>query len=187
VRPRMRAVRVMPEPQETDVVAADMFREAFRHHPAGVGVVTACIGGQPVGLAVSSLISLSADPAMVAFSVSNTSGSGSLLLEAETVVVHLLGADHVEVAKTFSTRGVDRFARTSWSYLPTGEPALDDASVRLHGRVSQQVAAGGATVIVVSVDGVDFASRAQSTGGDGLVYLNRAWFSLSPDDAMKDF
>jgi len=46
------------------------FREAFRRHPAGVAVITADPGDRPVAMTVSSLISVSAAPPIVAFSLS---------------------------------------------------------------------------------------------------------------------
>ncbi|RUU84284.1 flavin reductase, partial [Mesorhizobium sp. M7A.T.Ca.TU.009.01.3.1] len=66
------------------------FREAFRHHPAGVAVITADPGDRPVAMTVSSLISVSAAPPVVAFSLSMKSTSSEPLLRAETMVIHLL-------------------------------------------------------------------------------------------------
>lgn len=53
----------------------EAFREAFRRHPAGVAVITADPGNQPVAMTVSSLISVSAAPPVVAFSLSTKSAS----------------------------------------------------------------------------------------------------------------
>jgi hypothetical protein len=47
----------------------DAFRDAFRHHPAGVAVI-ADPGDGPAALTARSLISVSADPPTVAFSLS---------------------------------------------------------------------------------------------------------------------
>lgn len=51
------------------------FRAAFRTHPAGVALITATVDGEPAGLTLSSLTSLSLDPMAVAFSFSRTTGS----------------------------------------------------------------------------------------------------------------
>jgi flavin reductase (DIM6/NTAB) family NADH-FMN oxidoreductase RutF len=44
----------------------DAFLAAVRHHPSGVAIITADAGEGPVALTVSSLISISATPPMVA-------------------------------------------------------------------------------------------------------------------------
>jgi len=63
---------------ETGAAAAgaamtEAFLAAFRHHPSGVAIITAEAGEGPVALTVSSLISISATPPMVAFSLSASS------------------------------------------------------------------------------------------------------------------
>src|ERR1700712_2067372 len=88
----------------------DAFKLAFRNHPAGVAVITADAGDGPVGLTATSVFSVSAEPALLVFSISALSSSAPTINRADTVVVHLLGADQLELAKLFSTKGADRFA-----------------------------------------------------------------------------
>jgi hypothetical protein len=76
-----------------DMLSADDFKAAFRNHPAGVAVITADAGDGPVGLTATSVISVSASPALLVFSLSAFSSSAPALAKAETLVVHLLGAD----------------------------------------------------------------------------------------------
>ena len=72
---------------ESGLSAAE-FKLAFRHHAAGVAVVTADAGDGPVGITVSSLFSVSAEPPLMVFSISNSSSSAPTVLRAESLVVH---------------------------------------------------------------------------------------------------
>jgi len=113
-------------------VDAAQFRQVFRRHAAGVAVVTADAGRGAAGVTVTSLASLSAEPPLLSFSISVTASTWPHLRDADTAVVHLLGAGHAELARTFATSGIDRFAApTRWHRLPTGEPVLDSAAAWL--------------------------------------------------------
>jgi flavin reductase (DIM6/NTAB) family NADH-FMN oxidoreductase RutF len=69
--------------------------------------------------------SVSADPPLLTFSISALSSASTTLQRADTVVVHLLDADDLDLARLGATSGVDRFAdRAAWSRLATGEPVF---------------------------------------------------------------
>ncbi|WP_211879962.1 flavin reductase family protein [Pseudarthrobacter albicanus] len=167
-----------------DMLSADDFKAAFRNHPAGVAVITADAGDGPVGLTATSVISVSASPALLVFSLSAFSSTAPSLARAETLVVHLLGADQMGLAKTFSTSGIDRFADTSsWSRLVTGEPVLHDAPTWLRGRIVDRMQAGDSTVVAVQVLQASVAEPASEASP--LVYHNRAWHRLSGLSAIS--
>src|SRR6476659_4568964 len=84
----------------------DAFKAAFRMHPAGIAVVTADDGNGPVAMTVSSLFSVSAVPALLVFSASALSSSTSTIRAAETVVVHMLTDDDLDLARLCATRGI---------------------------------------------------------------------------------
>ncbi|MGO4384915.1 flavin reductase family protein [Specibacter sp. RAF43] len=165
-----------------DMVGAEDFKSAFRNHPAGVSVITADAGAGPVGLTATSVFSVSANPPLLVFSLSSASSSAPTLKRAETVVVHLLGADQLELAKNFCTSGIDRFADPSiWSRLITGEPYLPSANAWMRGRIVNQMEAGDSTVVAVQVLQVNLPSEAarNAQASRPLVYHNRTWHSLS--------
>jgi flavin reductase (DIM6/NTAB) family NADH-FMN oxidoreductase RutF len=153
-----------------------LFKEAFRNHPAGVAIVTAYSESGPVGLTASSVASVSADPAILAFSLTTESSSALALCAAETVVVHLLSADNVQLASIFATRGTDRFTDSiNWSRLDSGEPLLLDAPYALQCRVLQREPAGASIVLIASV----LSIRSNADQGDPLVYHNRDFHRLT--------
>jgi flavin reductase (DIM6/NTAB) family NADH-FMN oxidoreductase RutF len=162
-------------------ITGDEFRAAFRNHPGGVAVITADPGTGPVGLTATSVTSVSLDPPLVMFSVSELSSSTPSILKSDTVVIHLLNADQLDIAKLCATSGIDRFADTSiWSRLVTGEPFFTGATNWIRGKIVSTMAAGGSTIIAVQ------ALQAQSPDPETLVdseerplvYHNRTWHVL---------
>jgi flavin reductase (DIM6/NTAB) family NADH-FMN oxidoreductase RutF len=160
------------------------FKTAFRNHAAGVAVITADAGNGPVGMTATSVFSISAAPPLLVFSASELSSSTPTLTEADTVVVHLLGSDDIDLAVLCATSGVDRFADTSiWSRLDTGEPYFPNVHAWIRGRVVNKLKAGSSTVFVVNA----LESFSASTAGtdhpkadaNPLVYHNRTWHHLS--------
>lgn len=151
------------------------FRDAFRTHPAGVALITATVDGEPVGLTLSSLTSLSLDPLAVAFSFSRTTGSAGKVISAPSYVIHLLGESHADLAKTFARSDGRRFtAEQEWDRLPTGEPYLRSAPHAFRARTLESVAVGQSRMIAAeildSIPGPD----------DGrLVYQDRTFFSTA--------
>ncbi|WP_422758491.1 flavin reductase family protein [Paenarthrobacter sp. C1] len=160
-------------------ISAEDFKFAFRHHPAGVGIITADVGNGPVAMTVSSLASVGINPPSLVFSASALSSSTETICAAETVVVHLLASNQVELAKLGATSGVDRFgADIEWSRLPTGEPYYPNANSWLRGRVVNRIDVSGSTLIVVEAIESKPREDAEHSDAAPLVYHNRKWFAL---------
>jgi len=147
------------------------FRRIFRHHPAGVVVVTLDSGAGPVGFTATSLTSLSIDPPLVSFGISVGSSSWPHLRTARTAVVNFLGAQQESVARTFATSGIDRFAApTAWSRLAGGEPVLAEVAGWLRIAVADFVAAGDHQIVIGRVKEADLAE-----GRRPLIYHDGAY------------
>lgn len=163
-------------------VTPDEFKAAFRNHPAGVAVITADAGQGPVALTATSVFSVSVDPALLVFSVSEFSSSTPTIRQADTVVVHLLGSGQMDIAKLGATSGIDRFADTSiWTRLATGEPYFPAAHAWIRGQVVNKMEAGASTVVVVEALEAHAPAadiEAESAGSTPLVYHNRTWHHL---------
>lgn len=161
-------------------VTADDFKRAFRGHPGGIAVITAYGDHGPVALTASSVSSVSADPPLLIFSVSSLSSATPTIVAASTIVVHLLDAEDIGLARAGATSGLDRFADTSaWSRLPTGEPVYHGVRAWLRCAVVSRMDAGGSTVIAAQALQVD-VERDLEPGepGAALVYHNRTWHRL---------
>ncbi len=165
---------IAPCPGPSAPVDAALFRHVFRRHPAGVAVVTADAGRGPAGVTVTSLASLSAEPPLLSFGISATASTWPHLRDAGTAVVHLLGAAHAELARTFATSGIDRFAApTRWGRLPTGEPVLDGAATWLRISLEHRHPVGGSRLVIGRVEEAGLAE----TGGP-LLYHDGGYHTL---------
>ncbi len=145
-QPGISLVPAIPEP----AVAPELYRSVFRLHAGGVAAITADAGNGPVGFTATSVVSVSLNPPMVSFSLSNESSSFSVVDRANFAAINLLADDQVELATRFASKGVDRFAHpTRWSVLPDGTPILDEAASLLHGRIAHRFAVGDHQIVVL--------------------------------------
>jgi flavin reductase (DIM6/NTAB) family NADH-FMN oxidoreductase RutF len=164
-------------------VTPDEFKSAFRAQPGGVALITATGPGGHVALTATSVTSVSAEPPLLVFSVSDLSSSTPTILAAESVVVHLLAADDLHLARLGATSGIDRFAdRSLWRELETGEPVFSGTRW-LRSIVVDRLRAGTATLIIAQPvetgtpdDGLD--------RGPALVYHDRTWHRLGEHSAL---
>ena len=135
------------------------FRTAFRSAANSVWVVTSAAEGVPVGFTAISIASVSVNPPMLSFNISKTSSSLSTLQQSFQFAVHLL--DHspasIEQAKRFASKPSDaRFAdRSTWSWDKAGVPTLQNALVRMSGRIVSLTEAGDSWLAVGLVEDVE--------------------------------
>lgn len=105
------------------------YRRTLSKFPTGVAVVTALTGaGDPIGLTVSSFVSISLEPAIVSWSLRLKSSLYQYFVEAGSFVVNVLAAEQSDLATQFATRSEDRFEGISWSSGLSGNPILMGAA-----------------------------------------------------------
>lgn len=168
-------------------LSPDEFKALFRGHPGGVAVITADAGDGPVALTATSVASVSAEPPLLIFSISALSSASGVLARAETVVVHLLDAHDIEVAKLGATGGVDRFVQTHrWSRLVTGEPVYRDVRAWVRCAVIDRMDAATSTVIAAHAlqSHIERDVRPGEPGA-ALVYHNRMWHRLGEHSRIE--
>lgn len=161
-------------------LSPDAFKALFRGHPGGVAIITAYGPDGPVALTASSVSSVSAEPPLLIFSISGQSSATPVIADADTIVVHLLDADDLHLAKLGATSGVDRFAdETAWTRLPTGEPVYHGVRAWVRCAVVNRMDAGGSTVIAAhAVQASIGRDIAPGEAGNALVHHNRTWHRL---------
>lgn len=167
-----------------DLITA--FCEAFRMHPAGVAVVSAMTTDGPRALTVSSLISVSAAPPVVAFSLSGQSGRSAAFLAAETVVLHFLRPADQLLAQVCATPQADRFDGTHpWELLKTGEPRFTNVATWFRATLGSRLPLENATLVTARLLG-GVASPPDLTAGEpSLVYVNRGWHEVAPRSGAR--
>ena len=106
---------------------ARSFRDALGKFATGVAFVTAAPDGEPAGLIVNSLSSVSLEPPLVSFCPSRSSLTWSRMRRTGCFAVNILGGQHEPFAKRAAPAGANRFAGIDWQLGGTGAPLLTDA------------------------------------------------------------
>ncbi len=152
------------------------FRQALRHFPAGVTIVTIRSGGEIHGLTVSAFASVSADPPLVMTIIDHHHKAYPLLEEDGAVfAVNILRRDQEHLSERFAWRKEgDRFIEGSWGTAVTGAPILLDALAWLDCQIYARYPAGSHSIYVGEVH----ASGVPDPEAAPLVYWNRAYRHL---------
>lgn len=180
---------IIDPPHDVEVLSADEFKLAFRNHPAGVAIVTADAGEGPVAMTVTSVFSVSTEPPLLVFSASAMSSATATIAEASTVIIHLLGADQLDLALLGAKSGANRFPDDiAWEKLPTGETVYSDAHAWIRGRTVNKLKAGNSTVFLIEAleakTPAEGSSDLDASTAHPLVYHNRTWHKLDSNSKL---
>lgn len=169
----------MTDPTPTSCQQA-AFRDIFRGHPAGVALITATVDGEPAGITVSSVASLSLDPLSISFSLMKRTGSAERILRSRSQLVHFLSDAQSSIATSFAQSSADRFSEDQgWQLAKTGEPLLADARAVLRVHILDAARAGESTLIAAEVTDVLKAPDPAHPEDDipALIFKDRRYFS----------
>lgn len=108
-------------------VDPEQFRQAMRHVPTGVTVVSAMTWQGPVGLTVGTFVSASLTPPLVGFLPARSSSTWPLIVPVGAFCVSVLGAGHEELGHRFARSGGPKFDGVSWWQASSGAPVVDGA------------------------------------------------------------
>ena len=150
---------------------AGAFRTALGRFPTGVALVTAAPDGEPAGLIVNSLTSVSLEPPLLSFCPSRTSLTWARMRRTQRFGVNVLARRHEGFARRASQRGADRFAGVDWELGPGGAPLLTDALAALECDTVAEHAAGDHWIVVGQVESIRI-----SPVDDPLVFFVGAFF-----------
>jgi flavin reductase (DIM6/NTAB) family NADH-FMN oxidoreductase RutF len=131
---------------------ARAFRDALGRFATGVAFVTAAPDGEPAGLIVNSLTSVSLEPPLVSFSPSRSSLTWCRMRRARRFAVNVLGSQHEQFARRATPAGADRFAGLDWELGPGGVPLITDALASLECEIVAEHPAGDHWIVVGRVD-----------------------------------
>ena len=127
---------------------ARAFRDALSRFATGVAFVTAAPGGEPTGLIVNSLASVSLEPPLVSFSPSRTSLTWSRMRRTGRFGVNVLGESHEAYVRAAAPAGADRFGAIAWSRTPGGVPRVAGAIAFLECEIDSEHRAGDHSIVV---------------------------------------
>ncbi|MCW2765237.1 MAG: ntaB [Nocardioides sp.] len=134
---------------------AKRLREAFGVFPSGVVAVAAEVDGQLVGLAASSFTSVSLEPALVSFSVANTSKTWPTLRRAAHLGLTILADHHGDVCRGLAGPVGQRFDDVSVTATEDGAVTLDEGLARFDCSIYREVEAGDHTIVILRLHAVE--------------------------------
>lgn len=149
------------------------FRDALARFATGVAFVTAAPDGEPAGLIVNSLTSVSLNPPLVSFAPARSSLTWTRMRRARRFGVNVLGRQHECFAKRATPPGADRFAGLHWKPGHGGVPLLTDALACLECETVAEYPAGDHSIVVGHVDALH-----TSPSRDPLVFFAGAFAAL---------
>ncbi|WP_345763467.1 flavin reductase family protein [Diaminobutyricibacter sp. McL0608] len=128
----------------------------------------------------TSVISVSASPPLLAFSLPESSSLWPAIRDEGALAVNFLTADQEDVSARFSQRGIDRFAAGGWRLLATGEPVIEGAATWVRGAILQRTPAGGSYVITVKLleSSIDEIGSKHVPKSSPLIYHDRAYHRI---------
>jgi flavin reductase (DIM6/NTAB) family NADH-FMN oxidoreductase RutF len=148
-------------------------RALFRRWPAGVSVVVAESDGRRAGLTVSSLVSLSLEPALVGISLARSASLYEVLDDAGEWGVSILAGDQDGLAQHFA-RSVPPIALWNGITVRDDDPRLLVGAIGwIVARTVDAVATGDHTLFLGEVQSLEAGS-----GAGALVYHDRRYVSL---------
>lgn len=155
-------------------ISLDEFRALFRRHPGAVCVLTLHTPDGPRGFTATSVISVSAEPPMLAFSVIKGSSSYEAIQARPHMAVHFLEHDQAHLAQRFATPNIDRFAGLAISDDEDDAPLLTEVDTWALGRVSTITELPSSAIVTVAIE-------KSSVGEDqnSLIYRDREYGTIA--------
>lgn len=144
-----------------------LFKAAMRRLAASVSIVVAKGDEGPVGIAATSITSLTVDPPAVLVCINRTTSLHALLVPTAPLSINLLARSQMDVSAAFGggTPRAERFTIGSWIEGVSGLPQLEGAQANLDCVIDAMLAYGTHSIVIARV-----LSAKVSDGVDPLIY-----------------
>ena len=147
------------------LVDAMTMRQTMGRFATGVAVITTEQDGQPHGMTVNSITSVSLDPPLLLVCFNRGARSAEAVVASGRFVVNVLSRRQQAIALRFAARGEDHFAGLDLEYAGHRVPVVPQALAHLECDVERIVEAGDHTVVFGAVIG------ASTRDGDPLGFF----------------
>lgn len=128
-------------------------RRAFGKFATGVAVVTtSAADGSPCGLTINSFSSVSLDPPLVLWSLTNKSPNLETFRNASHFAINILASDQREICNQFASRNKERFEGIDWFLGVHKLPVIRGTIATFECRRTQMVDAGDHVVFFGEVE-----------------------------------
>lgn len=143
------------------------FRKAMRHVATGVTVVTSLRDGEPRGITVNALASVSLDPPSLLICINREARSYLFISTSRIFCVNVLAGEQRELAEHFAGKVRDRqFDEVAYRIDATGAPMLEGTIAHFDCELAHEYQFGSHSILIGRV--VSCAARP----GSPLGYFN---------------
>jgi flavin reductase (DIM6/NTAB) family NADH-FMN oxidoreductase RutF len=140
---------------------ANHFRNVLSQFATGVTVITTRLdNGHFLGITASSFNSVSLNPPLVLWSLSNKATSLPVFSVNSHYVINILAAGQIKLAEQFSKPAKDRFAGVEYTFSANGMPVLTGAAAWLECRNRSRYPEGDHVIFVGEVEQCEFTPSA---------------------------
>ncbi|NMI01453.1 flavin reductase family protein [Pseudonocardia acidicola] len=129
-------------------------RRTMGRFATGVAVVTTEVDGEPHGMTVNSLTSVSLDPPMLLVCLTTGARTTEAVTAAGRFAVSILSARQEQIALRFARRGENHFEGLPLIYGDHSIPVVPDALAHVECTVDRQLVAGDHLVVFGAVQRV---------------------------------
>ena len=166
-------------------VSAAEFRGAMRQLTGGVSVITAGRGRDISGMTVTSVSSLSVEPATLIVSINREASSWPLVKRHGAFGVNILTSDQLDIAERFTgkggLKGAARFAGAEWTTRVSGVPLLVGALAAIDCEVEDIIERHSHAIVIGRVLDLQLSTRTAA-----LAYWQGQYVAIDRDeDAVK--
>lgn len=144
--------------------------------PYPVTVITSAVGERKRGITIGSFTSLSLDPPLVSFNVTEDCQMHELLEAAERFVVHIPGAGQQELCTRFALPDQsedEQFEGINYRQESGYPPVLDEVIAEVHCKMYRLFTAGDHSIVIGEVERIKRNREELS-----ILYCNGAYQSL---------
>lgn len=152
-------------------------RDGMARLASGVTLITCWADGAPVGLAATSLVSLSVAPPRLLFSVRRAASAHDALLKVGRCAAVALAEDDLDEARLFAVSDAQgqRFKSDAWSLSDPFAPRYSGGVARFDLAIEHRIRAADHTILIAEV--LEVASQP----GAPLLYFERNFTGLVQD------
>lgn len=166
-------------------VSSTDFRGAMRQLTGGVSVITAGRGKDISGMTVTSVSSLSVEPATLIVSINREASSWPLVKRHSFFGVNILASDQIDIAERFTgkggLKGAARFAGAEWVTRVSGVPLLVGALAAIDCEVEDIIERHSHAIVIGRVLDLQLSTRTAA-----LAYWQGQYVAIDRDeDAVR--
>tara|TARA_B100001123_G_scaffold342814_1_gene389114 strand:- start:40 stop:534 length:495 start_codon:yes stop_codon:yes gene_type:complete len=159
-------------------ISSDSFRKASGRWATGVSIVTTSDSeGEPFGLTMNAVTSLSLDPPLYIVNVDVSSDTLAPLLSSGSFCINVLAAGQQELSNRFAKKGDNKFKDIPYRTGATKAPQLGGALMNIDCRVNAVHDGGDHKIVVGEV--VAIVTDEDTAAKKPLLYYGGSYASLA--------